>query len=104
MIKKASKKRIEIINDIGPDFVPSLELIELMSKMRTRYVPGPGFYNPKSNDSLTDAINNLADSGKKGPILSTVKRFDVDKKNIIGPGSYDLKLDSLSKKGGLMSR
>ena len=51
-IRKATKKRNEIINNIGPDFVPSLELIDLMSKMRTKYGPGPGFYNP-SNDSFS---------------------------------------------------
>lgn len=48
-IRKASKKRNEIINNIGADFVPSLELIDLMSKMRTKYGPGPGFYNPNNN-------------------------------------------------------
>jgi hypothetical protein len=81
-----------------------LELIDLMSKMKTRYVPGPGFYNPKLNDSLTNALESLNDSNKKGAIFSTVKRFNVDKKNLIGPGSYDTNYDTLSKKGIAISK
>jgi hypothetical protein len=75
-----------------------------MSKMRTRYVPGPGFYNPKFNDSLTNEIDNLTETGKKGAIFSTVKRFNVDNKNILGPGSYNPNYDLSSKKGVAISK
>ncbi len=66
-------------------------------------MPGPGFYNPKLNDSLTNALENLNDSNKKGAIFSRVKRFDVDKKNLIGPGSYDVNYENRSKKGVAIS-
>jgi len=59
-IRKASKKRNEIINSIGPDFVPFLELIDLMSKMRTKYVPGPGSYNFRNDNSFNNAVESLA--------------------------------------------
>jgi hypothetical protein len=71
-----------------------------MSKMRTKYVPGPGTYDTSQSNSFTDALDAINETGRKGAVFSTVKRFDADKKTIIGPGSYNLDYDSLSKKGG----
>ena len=35
---------------INPEFVPSLELIELITKRRTKFTPGPGFYNSNKEE------------------------------------------------------
>lgn len=83
--------------------MPSLELIDLMSKMRTKYGPGPGFYNP-NNNSFTQEIESLTEANKKGAIFSTVKRFNTDKKIMLGPGEYQVKDESFSKKGGKFSK
>ena len=44
-LQRTNERRAEIINMINPEFTPSLELIEMMTKRRTKMVPGPGFYN-----------------------------------------------------------
>ncbi len=74
-----------------------------MSKMRTKYAPGPGFYNP-NNNSFSNEVDNLIETGNKGAVFSSVKRFNVDKKDILGPGAYDVQNNSFSKKGGLMGK
>ena len=72
--------------------------------MRTRVVPGPGTYNINKCDTFTSTLNSIVESSKNGAIFSSVKRFSVDKKSIVGPGTYEPKDDSFSKKGGLISR
>lgn len=32
----------------------------------------------------------MTDSSKKGAVFSSVKRFNVDMKNLIGPGAYKI--------------
>lgn len=44
------------------------------------------------------------EAAKKGAAFSTVKRFNVDKLSLLGPGSYDTLNDSFSKKGGLIGK
>lgn len=37
------------MNLINPEFIPSLELIEIITRRRTKYNPGPGSYNQVEN-------------------------------------------------------
>lgn len=63
---------------INPQFVPSLELIELITKRRTKYIPGPGTYYKEEPDYVPEV----------GPSFSNSKRFTEDPKVNLGPGEY----------------
>ena len=55
-IQKSTNRRMEVIQGLSPDFVPSLELIELMRRKKDMGgSPGPGTYNypnPQGGDNL----------------------------------------------------
>lgn len=75
-VKKSNQRRKEIINMINPQFVPSLELIQLITKRRTKYNPGPGTYHKEEPDYIPEV----------GPSFSSSKRFTEDPKVNLGPG------------------
>ena len=79
-IKKSNQRRAEIINMMNPEFVPSLELIEIITKRKTKYTPGPGFYNQEDNRH-----------NENGAIFSTSRRFSEDHGSATGPGRYQVK-------------
>jgi hypothetical protein len=64
---------------MNPEFVPSLELIEIITKRRTKYTPGPGYY--AQDDSKP------TESGISFPFS---KRFSEDKASSLGPGKYPI--------------
>lgn len=77
---------MEVIQSLSPDFVPSLELIELMKRRRGRGAePGPGSY---TRDSNIDENSYQFYQTPKGISFTSVKRFETDKKTILGPGLY----------------
>lgn len=62
---------------MNPEFVPSLELIEIITKRRTKYTPGPGSYSQEDNKQP-----------ENGNTFAFSKRFSEDKGSSLGPGRY----------------
>lgn len=69
------------MNFINPEFVPSLELIEIITRRRTKYNPGPGTYN-----NQVDYQRQV----EPGVSFTTTKRFSDDNQSGLGPGQYKL--------------
>ena len=50
-IQKSNTRRMEVIQNLSPDFIPSLQLIELMKKRKNKGLdPGPGSYHTKETN------------------------------------------------------
>lgn len=55
----------------------------MITKRRTKYSPGPGFYNQFKNEGAEDA----------GVTFPVSKRFAEDKSSSLGPGKYKIHED-----------